>query len=388
MKKQRNSAHIILTLALLFLSLGAYSQAHRPNSKHNLKAELKVYGGFLLSHHLELDIFQAHFPSLEFSIQRATFGKKRWEAEYGYPLIGVAAWYSGMGGFKELGSAIAVFPFINFPIVGNDIHSLNFRLGLGLGYLTNRFHRIDNYKNFAIGSHLNVAASLFAEYRKKLNSRWTFSAGFGLNHFSNGSMKTPNYGLNIISANIGLSGYLTRPNPSLDRKILPELYPFEFDGRKSIGIDFTFSMGSKDMSQQYGEKYLVYAGYLNILGRVSYKSRLGIGTDLTYDASDRFILENRGYPTDKPMQIAKVGVNLAYELVLDRLSFLVNAGMYVSGKERSEGDVFQRLSMRYIVIDDWFASLALSAHMGKAEYIGFGVGYRLNIIYKRKIKHQ
>ncbi len=386
---KKHNIHIIslLTATLLLGSNLSYSQAHRPNSKYNLMAEFKLEAGFLLSHHLELDVFQSHFPSFEFSIQRATNGKKRWEAEYGYQLIGISLWYSGLGGFEELGSAIAAYPFINFPLTANDQQSLNFRLGLGVGYLSNRFHRIDNYKNFAIGSHLNVAASLYVEYRRKINQRLSFSAGFGLTHFSNGSLKTPNYGLNILAATVGLSGYLSRPNPSLDKKILPELYPFEFDGRQSIGIDFTFSLGSKDMSEQYGEKYLIYAGYLNILKRVSYKSKIGIGGDFTYDGSDKYILADRGQEWSSEFQIMKIGVNVAYEMVMDRLSFMFNVGGYVSGKERSEGNFYQRLALRYLVYDEVFATLALSAHLGKAEYIGFGVGYKLDFIYKRKIKH-
>ena len=75
------------------------AQAHKPLSKHNLMMEARVHYGFLASHHLELDIFQAHYPSFELSIQRATWGKHQWEAIYGYPLIGLSLWYSPLGGF-------------------------------------------------------------------------------------------------------------------------------------------------------------------------------------------------------------------------------------------------------------------------------------------------
>lgn len=387
MKTQKHISCLLIAGLLIFGSEVSFSQAHKPNSKHNLMAELKLQGGFLLSHHLELDAFQSHFSAYEFSIQRVTFGKSRWEAEYGYPLIGISIWHSNLGGFKAIGKAYAVYPFINFPIVQNEVQSLNFRLGLGIGYLTNCFHRTENYKNFAIGSHINVAASLFTEYRRKINKRMSISAGFGLTHLSNGSMKTPNYGLNILTLSVGISAYLSRPNPSLDKKVLPELYPFEFDGRRTFEIDFTLAVGTKDMSEQYGHKYMIYGGYLNLLKRVSYKSKIGLGADITYDASDKFILQLRDVSTENEFQISKIGVNIAYGLVLSRLSFLINAGMYVSGKERSEGDFYQRLGIRYLVLDNWFTSISLSAHLGKAEYIGFGLGYRLNIIYKRKIKH-
>ncbi len=378
-----------ISLILLFVlwNYDIIAQPVKPSTTHNLTTEVKLQYGLLMSHHLELDIFKSHFPAFEINLQKATYGKHRWEAEYGYPLIGISLWYSGLGGFPELGSAIALYPTINFPLVRNNIQSLNFKLGIGLGYLTNRFDRIENYKNFAIGSHLNIAASLFFEYRRKISRMLTFTTSMGLTHFSNGSMKTPNYGLNILTASVGVSSYLSNPNRSLKRKILPELYSFEFDGRKYLSIEFATALAYKDMSQQYGESFFVGAAFVNIMGRVSYKSKFGIGFDVTYDGSDNLVLERQYVEVSNKMNLAKTGVNIAYELVMDRLSFLFNIGFYMSGMERSEGENYQRLTMKYLITDKLFANMVLSSHVGKAEYVGFGLGYQIRFIYKRKIKH-
>ncbi len=64
---------------------------------------------------------------------------------YNYPFIGLACWYSGLGGTKPLGSAIAVFPYINFPLLRTENFNLYFRTGAGLGYLTRKYDRYDNY---------------------------------------------------------------------------------------------------------------------------------------------------------------------------------------------------------------------------------------------------
>lgn len=379
----------LITSILFFVVLSYYTiaQPSKPESIHNLTTEVQLQYGLLMSHHLELDIFRSHFPAFEVSLQKATYGKRRWEAEYGYPLIGINFWYSGMGGYKELGSAFAVYPTINFPLVQSKVQSLNFKLGVGLGYLTKRFDRVDNYKNFAIGSHLNIAASLYFQYRRKISKMMTFTSGIGLTHFSNGSMKTPNYGLNILTATVGISSYLSNPNRSLNKKILPELYSFEFDGRKYLSIDFATAFAYKDMSHQYGESFIVMAAFANIMRRISYKSKFGLGLDLTYDGSDELILERRYVTVTNNMQLTKFGVNAAYELMIDRLSFLFNLGFYLSGLERSEGEMYQRLTLRYFISNNLFANMVLSSHKGRAEYLGFGLGYRVDFIYKRKIKH-
>lgn len=356
-------------------------------SKFNIMAEAKFHYGFLYSHHLELDRFQAHYPAYEFSIEQATWGAKRWEVAYAYPIIGISFWYSRLGGFEEIGSAYAIYPFINFPIFYNSIHSVNFRIGLGLSYLTNKFDRLENYKNFAIGSHINVAGSLYLEYRRKLGRIFTISGGFGLTHFSNGATKTPNYGLNIITANLGVSAFIKPQNPAFDKKILPELYSFEFDGRKDLDVEFSFSYASKDMTEQYGERFNVYGFYINILKRISYKSKIGGGVDFVYDQSDKYILEWSGVEVDNNIETLKPGVSAAYELVISKISFMFNFGFYLHTKESSEGQVYQRLTLKYYFIDNAYAHIVLNTNWGKAEYVGFGLGYKLNFIYKREIKH-
>jgi hypothetical protein len=364
-----------------------FGQAHTPFSKTNLMAEFKMEYGFFASHHLELDIFQSHFPAFEFSIEKATWGKKHWEAIYGYPIIGISFFYSPLGGFQEIGSVFAVYPFINFPIVKNEKHSLNFRLGVGMAYLTSHFNQTINYKNFAIGSNLNVAGSLYFEYRYKVSKMMTVSCGVGLTHFSNGAMKTPNFGMNNITFTVSATTYLRRPNPQLNNKILPELYPFEFDGKKSVDLDAGVSIGMKDMTQQVGEKFMVYAVAVNVMKQVSWKSKFGIGIDFTYDASDKYLLEWNGNPAENSFQILKPGVNAVYQLLISKISFMFNFGYYLAGKERSEGSVYQRLSLRYLFADHLFANIAVNTNWGRAEYIGFGIGYQLNFIYKRTVKH-
>ncbi len=376
-----------MILAFVALNFNLAAQPSKPGSSLNLAVEVKGQYGLLMSHHLELDVFKSHFPAFEIGIHQATFGKRRWESEYAYPILGINFWYSGMGGFSELGSVYALYPSVNFPLVKNDIHSLNFKLGVGIAYLSEKFHRIENYKNFAIGSHVNIAASLFVEYRRVVSSRVSVTGGFGLTHFSNGSMKTPNYGLNILSASVGISSYLGKPNRMQSKKILPELYTWEFDGRKYLYFEAATAFAVKDMTQQYGSKFFVFAAFANIMARVSYKSKFGVGVDFTHDKSDKLVLERRNIFVENNSQLTKVGVNFAYELVMDRLSFLFNFGMYMRGMDRSEGDFYQRLTLKYLISKRVFANMVLSAHLGKAEYVGFGLGYQLRFIYKREIQH-
>ncbi|MDA3944565.1 MAG: acyloxyacyl hydrolase [Bacteroidetes bacterium] len=367
-------------LAFCFWQFG-YSQGGPPAPPHNFQLETRMHGGIFLQHHFEMKRFNAHFPIFEISLQRATFGKKQWEAIYRYPMIGLTYLYTDLGQNEALGHAHAIYPFINFPLNTDIDNSLNFKLGLGLAYLTNNFHSTENYQNFAIGSHLNAAVSLYLDYRKKINRRSNLILSAGLTHFSNGSIKTPNFGLNMLTVSAGYSYFLHKPNPYLDRKLLPELYKFEFDGKKWFSIEGQLTAGIKDMSQETGKTHFVYNAAINVLKQVSLKSKVGFGFDLTQDGSDKDILHKKGLSYENEWDLMKPGANLAYEMLLDRTSFLFNVGVHLSGAERSEGDIYQKLALKHLFTDQLFGTIALTVHFGKADFIGFGLGYRFDFKY-------
>jgi len=368
-------------ILFLFTWHSAISQGGPPKPRNNYQLETRIHGAIFLQHHFEMTRFDSHFPAFELSLQRATYGRKKWEALYRYPMIGVSYWYAELGGFAALGQAHAVYPFINFPLNPDMNNSINFRLGAGLAYLTNKFHPTDNFQNFAIGSHINAAVSLFFDYRFQASKRLQLFFAAGLTHFSNGSMKTPNFGLNILSISGGLAYNLRKPNPYLDLKLLPELYKFEFDGKKWISVEAQVSIGFKDMTQETGKRHSISNLAINVMKPVSMRSKIGVGFDLTQDGSDKALLQRKGVIINKNSELLKPGANIAYEMLLDRTSFLFNVGIHLAGAERSEGDIYQKIAVKQLFTENLFGTIALTAHFGKADYIGFGLGYRFDFKY-------
>lgn len=327
-----------------------------------------------------MQIFNSHFPAFELNIGKETFGEYRWQRMYGYPFIGVSYWYSHLGNSPLLGSSHAVFPYVNYPLVRNQKNELNFRLGLGFGYLTKRFDRLENYKYLAIGSHLNAAANLMFEYRWRFNPRMNAAIGLALMHFSNGSTKTPNFGVNIPSANIAFAYRLSKENPYLSRKLLPELYVFEFDGKKSITLDLGATAAYKDMGREYGRTFMIYNLYGNVIRPVSFKSSVGAGFDITLDKSDPYFAERKNIEFDRELQKLRIGLNGAYQLSMSKLSYMFNLGFYVSGKIRPSIAYF-KFGLHFDITPQIFTTLVLKTHFAQADYLGFGLGYKLPLYY-------
>ncbi len=301
---------------------------------------------------------------------------------YNYPIIGIAYWYSDLGRSPYLGNAHAVTPYIEFPLTYGKQTRLYFRTAVGLGYLTKHFDRIENYKNIAIGSHWNAAVSFQLDLKQKIGERFLFAFAIGLNHFSNGSMKTPNFGINIPSVSASLSYRLSKENPYFKKKLLPELSPFYFDGKKTIDLNIAGGLGYKNMNAEREGKFMVGQAFANIMRSISYKSRIGLGLEASYDGTDEVIMYQKyNEKPDNNFQLTKTGVEVVYELNMSRVSFIGNLGYYLSGKYKGDGNIYEKIGIWYQLNNEFFAHLTLKAHAGRADFLTLGIGYKIELVY-------
>lgn len=390
--KRKAGFFLLITVFALLVTNSADSNPsgfrHQLRTK-NLILEGRAYYGWTLDHHIEMTPFTRHYPAYEISLFKATYGKARWEFMYNYPFVGMSFWYSDLGRTSALGSGFALFPFINFPLMNREGFNFYFRLGVGLGYITKPYDRYKNYENIAIGSHINGAVNLLLEARWRMGRKFMASTGLGLMHFSNGAIKLPNYGLNIPCVTAALSYRLTRENVYLKRKLLPQLYTFEFDNRRYLNFDVSAVMGVKDMEATLGSgnTFMVYNIFGNMTWPVGYKSHFGFGLDVSYDGSDETLLKMNDIEPEHWINLVKTGLTVAYELSFSRMSIMLNMGSYLSGLDKTDGYVYEKLALRVGITKDLFGTIQLKAHYAKADFVGFGVGYRLHLKYYDK-KHK
>ena len=363
-------------LFALFM-LGVQTSFAQPTHK-NYEIEARAHFGYLYfqndQYHSALGRYSMHAPAYEFSFHRNTYGQHRWEVVHNYPSIGLTFYYSPFRNnevSKELGKAFALYPYINFHVVGSESSKLTFKLGVGLSYLTNKYHPTENYHNFAIGSHLNAAINLSFEYRQRILERLHWVTSAGLTHFSNGSTMTPNMGINIFSVATGFSWYVLPPKSLIDKKMRPVPYAFEFDGKRHFATDIQYTIGYKDMSQQQGTHsfYLIHNLAGHFMLQLSERDRLGIGIEYIRDNSEERTKD-------------KIGGLLAYEMMLDRVSFMFNLGIRNNNPLPADAFLlYQKVGARYYFNDNLFATLSFTTYDIKADFISFGIGYHIKHKY-------
>ena len=380
-----HTLHTVLCLLCCLLIIGV-GQVCAQSSHKNYEIEARMHYGYMYfqndEFHSALGRYSRHTPAFELSLHRNTYGQHRWEVLHNYPSIGFTFYYSGFGNDSiaaELGKVFALYPFINFPFTPNESSRLTFKLGVGLSWLTNKFHPTENFHNYAIGSHLNAAINLSFEYRQRIVERLHWVTSIGLTHFSNGATRTPNMGINIFSVATGFSWYLAPPKTRIDKKLRPQNYLFAFDGKRHFVTDYQYTLGFKDMSQQYGthQYFFVHNIAANFMFQITERDRLGLGLEMVYDNSDKITKPNWGI-------YLKPGFLFAYEMMLDRVSFMFNAGVRnnVPLNSKTFGLLFyQKVAVRYYFNENLFTTLAFTTYDIKADFISIGIGYHIQHKY-------
>ena len=385
----KNNNHFFIILCFIFiLSLIHYEASAVENNDgtkksfsidslmRNTEVDLRIDYGFFVHHHYEMRRYPAHFSMFELSLQKQTYGKQLWQTFFNYPTIGVTAFYSNLDNIDIIGNAYALYPFINFPFNKSKINTFGLRFGVGISYLTERFDNIENYQNTSIGNHFNAAISITFEYKRQIAERYKMSVFAGLTHFSNGCSNQPNSGINIVSAGVSATyklsepqGYIPRQEINNDiylKKIKPEFY---------VGMSF----GVKRIEYKQTDNFGVYDLELYILDRITNLSKIGLGLDFVYDATDKIeVVQDYGADADFTfVEMLKPGIGLAYELMMGEASFLFNFGFHPYGLDMSYGRWYQKLGIKANIGKYLYGKIALSTHFGVADFIGFGLGVRL-----------
>lgn len=371
--------NLITLLIITILSINAKCHANSNDSinRNDYQIEIRLSYNFFFHHHLEMQRFPAHFPIYELSFQKVTNGANQWETYYFYPSFGVTFLYSGLGHIGSIGEAYALYPFINFSLNKSKINQLKFRFGLGLGYLTKKYDRYENYQNTSIGSHLNAAISLNFEYRRQVTERLAMSVFAGLVHFSNGSTRVPNNGLNIVTAGLTAAYFIQTPHERIP-KSPKEGRPYKGFEKNLFSYYLAFQYSFRDIDDYIGQNknWSVYNVSFNVMKRISFLSKVGLGVDLVFDESDRVVLDKKNVAYND-IDILKPGVNAAYEIMIGQASIMAHIGFHIAGKERYDGVCYQKFSLKVNVTRHSFAMMSLTTHMAAADYIGLGVGLKI-----------
>lgn len=356
---------------LLMLALPAVVHAQQTPSRFidRVSLESKIHYSFIIPHHSKMwALTDGFFPVVEASVLLQTDGHRQYQYRRRYPQIGLTYLYADFGGSDPLGVMHALVPNIRLPLLRRDKIQITFGVGVGVAYLTKKYDRIENYQNLTIGSHYNAAVHFQLKTNIRLSEQFRASAGISMAHVSNGTIKTPNYGLNMPALFAGLEYKITR-------RPIVFLQPEQINKMKGkVNVRIGAAMALKENNDAWGKEFRVYIGQVSVGGYYNNTNRLLLDVDAVYDESTKYAMEADGVSVENYEDVVKGGISLGHEWTFDKLSLLMNLGVYIYNTDYTDELVYNKLGVGFRFTRYTYASVTLQAHWAKAEFLSFGLG--------------
>ncbi|MCW5520032.1 acyloxyacyl hydrolase [Aureitalea sp. L0-47] len=360
-----------ILIFLVFLSLPL--KAQESVNGRNLFEVSYGYGTMLRHNKNVAHLVNAHPGIISLSYSQRTYGKKRWHREYNYPDWGFMLQYTDFGN-EVLGENYALMGHYNFYFLNRK---LRLRAAEGIGLNTNPFDLRTNPKNISYGSSFIFSTTLAVSYvEQDLFKDFGLELGVSLVHSSNGSIKAPNSGTNIVTFTAGLSY-----NP---QDVEPKEYVKVDDEPISEPIHFNIfvrgGVNSSDYIDLGQHPFWVLGGYAD--KRLNYKSTLQLGAEIFFT---EFLQEEIKYLSvsfplrniDPDNDYRRVGLFAGHEFRIGDLGIETQLGYYVYYPYKYESRVYSRVGMKYFLNKNWFGAVSIKSHSFNAEAIEFALGIRI-----------
>jgi len=334
----------------------------------NYHIGLNTMPGFLIAHREDAKNLEAHVMGYELQWSRRNMSEHPWAQQYKSPRIGLNIMYMDLGNPELTGKAFCIGPNFETTLFRQQPNNIQFRAGTGWAYLTKKFDPKTNRRNQSIGSNFNSMMQLKLAWLHQFKTLpMESTVGIGITHFSNGSIRVPNLGVNMPTLFFGLNYvYRTSDKP--------------YDARDTIRIP----KWNVHMSYAFKERSLAKTTSFNLITfgverifRKSLTRQWRVGGDIFFDKTHQFSLEG-----DQPMkgltpqEMTEIGVFGGHQWLIYKVHLIVDLGFYLYKPSNTKLFTYQRLGFKYQIHDNWFLKSTLKAHLGVADFLDWGIGYK------------
>lgn len=324
----------------------------------------KIYGGYLISHHPEMQNMESHISAIEVS--------KYWTLEHTSDLydkmkLGIAANYMHLGRDQINGSAISILPHIQVQLNKNRKAPFSMRWATGLGYITNPFQFPDNIQNKAIGTRLNGAMQILFSKNWEVKGSQQLGIGAGLTHFSNANFRKPNLGINM--PHLFLNWNLISNNDAVYR-------PKERNVKRGrLFVELAYS--KREIAIDDPQPIHIYT----LSGTYSLRRKSGqmwrFGTDIFFDRSYSYQKFEANSMNNSLEENAEHGLRAGYHWKVGRTGLILDMGLYTYRPSPVKRRYYTIVGVNFDLTQDVSAFVKMKTHLSVADY--FLWGFAMNV---------
>jgi hypothetical protein len=351
------------------------------------------HGRFLKNTGTLDDIMDNPYSALNFRVGFQSDGmKQKWDQLYGFPVYGLG-FYSAFFDGGELGTPQALYIFMRSPVIRGKKLTWNWELSAGVSYGFDKYDPTVNPDQQIIGSSVNVYFNVGTGLSYLIGKRWDITLDMDMTHFSNGSTRTPNIGVNLMGLAIGgrynfnpvrnytkkvADGYRPQTRAIFERREMPK-YP------RHLELILFGSIGGKTTTTQIydGPTYFISSVSVDLAWAYHHVGKVGIGFDGFYESALRDYPEKIEDATFADLSF--YGVHIAHYLKMYRLTLVTQLGFNLSPHVDHKGNTYIQVGGSYDITENYFVRAALKTRNGAvADFIEWGMGYRIPFAYSKK----
>ena len=360
-----------LTSLIALIGLLSFSQEEKTSNSY---FDLNYFSGNIALHNNDiLHLITGHPEGFIFSWNKKTFGNDPWEQRFNYPDYGASFIFQDLKN-DVIGNNYGLYAHYNFYFFRRN---LMLRIAQGLAYNTNPYHKIENAKNVAFGTHFLGSTYIMLNYKKEqVFNRVGLQAGLSLTHHSNASVKAPNTSLNTIAINVGLT-YNLEDEKS---EYISDLNDEKFTESIKYNLVLRSGINQSDVIGSGQFPFYILSAYAD--KRLSHLSAIQFGADVFFSnfLKELIYYQSVSYPEENVSgdeDYKRVGLFVGHELFVNKMSVETQLGYYVYYPFNFEGRGYIRIGLKRYFGNKFFGAMTLKSHGAKAEAVEFGIGVRL-----------
>ena len=264
--------------------------------------------------------------------------------------------------------------------------SLNYFLWAGLTGNWNHYDPARNNFNTTLAGDFTAHIDAGLQLNYEISSHFEAGIGGAFTHFSNGAMKIPNFGINMLAPRVSIT-YIP---DAIEQKKIKRTIPKYL---KNTYLDIAIYGGEKELPYPecdldtahnfFGFQYPQF-GLTAVLNRnLSYVLTLGLGLHLGYDSSKnaRYRLENGQTVPNLSFRTENLNLGIipSMELNFDKVAFVLQPCFTLVKHETTfkKPTFFGKFGLKYVLWDNLYAGVQLHTFKLHADFIEFSLGYRL-----------
>lgn len=302
---------------------------------------------------------------------------KNWEKYFNFPDYGISYNYKDFSKTLYFGNSHSLTAYMKFSFLPKRWFLESGIVGhSGVGYFENYSINATNPEHTAIGSKLNMNAQGRLYIKVKVHPVY-FEYSYGLNHFSNGLIKAPNLGVNVMnnSFSIGIS------SPQKNRYLAGDTLKKEYFVKDEIWT--TASVGFKQLNWS-DKTFFFRSATLNYSKQITKINKLGIGIDYSYDESATEYASKMYDFHGQTNLNERFGLNAQLELVLGNFNFFTAYGFYFGDDKYYPSKKYYKVGYKQYFGNVMGFVLIRAIPLFRAEVVEFGIGYSI----KRKKEYK